>query len=279
MNETWTILDVLNWTKDYFKTKQIPNPRLDAELLIAHSLKIKRLELYLNFDRPLITSERNNIRNLVKRRGNREPLQYIIGDVDFYNCKFEVNPSVLIPRPETEYMVEKILNDDFKPKNILDLCTGSGAIAISLKKEIENVIVTASDISVMALKTAENNAIKNNVEVKFIKSDLFKNIEGKFDLIVSNPPYVDDSIYNKLEPEIFYEPKIALVAQDKGLGIYKTILNEAHNFLTENGTIFFEIGDEQAEEICNYAESKGFQNVKVLKDLSGKDRIIRMENE
>lgn len=279
MNAIWTILDVLNWTTNYFKSKKIPNSRLDAELIISHCLRIKRLELYLKFDQPLEKSERNLIKGLVKRRGRREPLQYLFGEVEFYNCKFEVNPSVLIPRPETEYMVEMILNDKFSPKSILDLCTGSGAIAISLKKEMKNVLVTASDISVDALKTAENNAIKNEVKIKFIQSDLFGNIDDKFDLIVSNPPYVDKTIYENLEPEIFFEPKIALIASEKGLGIYKSILDDAHNYLNKRGVLFFEIGDEQASEIKNYAELRGFKNIKVIEDLNGKDRIMRMEND
>lgn len=277
MNNIWTILDVLNWTANYFKSKKIPNSRLDAELIISHSLNIKRLELYLKFDQPLLNSERDKIRSLVKRRIKREPLQYIVGDVDFYNCTLLVNPSVLIPRPETEFMVEKIINDEYKPSKLLDLCTGSGAIAISLKKEMKNVIVTASDISREALKTAKLNAQNNDVKIEFIESDLFQNINKKYDLIVSNPPYVAEDVYQNLESEIFYEPKIALVTEDKGLKIYKTILDKVHNYLNENGVIYFEIGEEQALKITNYAENHGFRNIEVIKDLAGKDRIIRME--
>ncbi len=277
MNDIWTILDVLNWTKDYFESKKIPNSRLDAELIISHILKIKRLELYLRFDQPLLKSEREEIREMVKRRAKREPLQYLIGEVDFYNCKLNVDSSVLIPRPETEFMVEKILKDDFKPQKILDLCTGSGAIAISLKKEIPNVMVTASDISEKALEIAEKNALKNDVEIKFINSDLFENISGKYDLIVSNPPYVDEDVYSVLEPEIFYEPKIALVAAENGLSIYKSILDVAEKFLNENGVIYFEIGDEQALAISGYARKREFANIRIFKDLNGKDRILRME--
>ena len=218
MNQIWTILDVLSWTTEYFKSKKITNPRLDAELIISYVLKIKRLDIYLKFDQPLISSEKSKIREYVKRRGQREPLQYIIGEIDFYNCKIKVNGNVLIPRPETEYMVDIIIKENFKPRKILDLCTGSGAIAISLKKELIDVNVKASDISENALELAKKNAIINKSDIQFIHSDLFEDIHEKFDLIVSNPPYVDENIYKTLEPEIFFEPKLALVSSDNGLG-------------------------------------------------------------
>ena len=218
MNQIWTILDVLSWTTEYFKSKKITNPRLDAELIISYVLKIKRLDIYLKFDQPLISSEKSKIREYVKRRGQREPLQYIIGEIDFYNCKIKVNGNVLIPRPETEYMVDIIIKENFKPRKILDLCTGSGAIAISLKKQLIDVNVKASDISENALELAKKNAIINKSDIQFIHSDLFEDIHEKFDLIVSNPPYVDENIYKTLEPEIFFEPKLALVSSDNGLG-------------------------------------------------------------
>jgi release factor glutamine methyltransferase len=277
MNQIWTILDVLSWTTEYFKSKKITNPRLDAELIISYVLKIKRLDIYLKFDQPLISSEKSKIREYVKRRGQREPLQYIIGEIDFYNCKIKVNRNVLIPRPETEYMVDIIIKENFKPRKILDLCTGSGAIAISLKKELIDVNVKASDISENALELAKKNAIINKSDIQFIHSDLFEDIHEKFDLIVSNPPYVDENIYKTLEPEIFFEPKLALVSSDNGLGFYKRILQNTPKYLSSKGILYLEIGDEQALVIEKFAKAFGYVNIEIIKDLTNKDRIIRME--
>lgn len=277
--KTWTIIEIVKWTTDFFKQKNIETAKLDAELIVSKVLNKKRLDLYLNFDKPLSPEEKTEIRNLVVKRANREPLQYIFGNTEFYNLNLKVTTDVLIPRPETEQLVDKIVNfEEPKSDKILDLCTGSGAIALSLKLNYTNATVIGSDISKKAIEIAKTNAENNNLDVEFIVSDLFENIEDKFDMIVSNPPYISEEDYLKLEPELTkYEPKLALVAENKGLAIYEKILTEVAEYLNDNGIVWLEIGYNQAESINTIAKANGFNNIQVFKDYNNFDRMVRLQ--
>lgn len=277
-----TVLEALNLSTEYLNKKGIESARLNAELMLAQILNCKRLELYLMFDRPLDESELQQYRNYLSRRGNREPLQYILGEVEFYNIKLKVNNNVLIPRPETELLVEKIIND-YSSKNelrFLDIGVGSGNISIALLKNIPQAHATAIDISEEALALAKENSVINDVQQRMelkkfdILNDDIKSL-GRFDLIISNPPYVSADDFEKLEPELkVYEPKIALTDFYNGLTFYRKIVDMSHSLLNNEGRIYFELGKGQSEEVKKMLNEKGFENVKVIKDYQGIDRII-----
>lgn len=277
-----TVLEALNLSTEYLNKKGIESARLNAELMLAQILNCKRLELYLMFDRPLDESELQQYRNYLSRRGNREPLQYILGEVEFYNIKLKVNNNVLIPRPETELLVEKIIND-YSSKNelrFLDIGVGSGNISIALLKNIPQTHATAIDISEEALALAKENSVINDVQHRMelrkfdILNDDIKSL-GRFDLIISNPPYVSADDFEKLEPELkVYEPKIALTDFYNGLTFYRKIVDLSDLLLNNEGRIYFELGKGQSEEVKKMLNEKGFENVKVIKDYQGIDRII-----
>jgi len=274
---TWTIRELLDWLIIQFENNKITSPKQNAETIISHILNLKRLDTYLHLENEISETQLNSILEITERRKKREPLQYILGETEFYGYEIKVNKSVLIPRPETELLVEKIIRDEKNIKNILDIGTGSGAIVIALKKHFQNSIVVASDVSKDALKTAQENAETNRVQIEFVKSDIFENIAGRFDLIISNPPYIPEAEYEQLPQEIKeHEPKSALQAENNGLFFYDKILQNAKEYLTESGKIYFEIGYDQAEKITKIAKKNGFSVIQVFKDLNGFDRIMRI---
>ncbi len=253
------------------------NAQFDIKLIISHFTGINRLELNLHSKDIVQENIQFEIKQAVQRRIKQEPLQYIFGETEFYDFPIKVNSAVLIPRPETELLVAKIIKNNNSLNSILDLGTGSGAIAIYLAKAFPKAQIIASDISEKALKIARENAKMNNAKIKFIQSDLFQNISKKFDLIVSNPPYISEKEFLELPPEIKnYEPKNALLAEDNGLKFYRKILQQAQSFLQKNGKIYFEIGAEQAHKIEIIAHKQDFQNVAVFHDLNGFDRIMQL---
>ena len=252
--------------------KNIQDYKAEAEWLVALSLKIKRSEVYQEFE---VDKKQLKIFNkALKRRKRGEPLAYIFKSANFYGYDFYVNKNVLIPRPETEELVELALKSISPNSTILDIGTGSGAIAIAISKEI-GAKVTAVDISLKALEVAKENAKINDANVELLSSDLFENLKGrKFDIIISNPPYISQSEYEELMPEVkIYEPKLALVCEEDGLEIYRKIIEKAPEFLNQNGKIFFEIGYLQAEKVCDMLKDK-FKDIKVKKDLQGLDRMV-----
>lgn len=277
-----TVLEAINLSTDYLNKKGIESARLNSELMLAHILRCKRLELYLLFDRPLDESELQQYRIYLSRRAQREPLQYILGEVEFFDVKLKVNKSVLIPRPETELLVEKII-DDFKEKKsfkFLDIGVGSGNISIALLKNISQAIALAIDISEEALSLAKENSISNKVvdRINFVKFDILNDeIEklGRFDLIISNPPYISSQDFETLEPELkFYEPKIALTDFYNGLTFYKKIIEQSSLLLNEKGKIYFELGKGQSSEVKKMLEDKNFVEIKIIKDYQGIERIV-----
>jgi len=275
MNEPWTSLKLIQWTSGHFEKKGIPNPRLDAELLLAHVLKCKRVDLYTGFEKTVGDNHLAEFKVLIERRAKREPLQYIIGETEFWGLKFKVTPDVLIPRPETELLVEESLKFP-EAKNILDIGTGSGCIAISLAKHLPEARITATDISKESLEVAKENAEANSVadRIEFIASDIapwlfFETQEKKFDLIVSNPPYIDPLEIDLLQTEVSqHEPRRALDGGKGGLEIIDKILQEAPDFLKDGGALLLEVGEEQA------AILKTKHPLEVRKDYNGIERIV-----
>ncbi|MCH8494723.1 MAG: peptide chain release factor N(5)-glutamine methyltransferase [Balneolales bacterium] len=277
-NLAWTVLRMLQWGTDWFTQKGVDSPRLSIEWLVADVLQIRRLNLYVQFDRPLSTEELDKIRNFVKRRAKHEPLQYITGSASFYNVEIDVSPAVLIPRSETEELVERILLDhDEATKRVLDIGTGSGCIAIAIAKERPSWEVHAVDLSEEALSVARTNATRNNTEVYFSKGDLFKldaSLPGKWDIIVSNPPYIDRSEEASLDPQVLhYEPSMALFCDNRE-SVYAHIADYAKSHLNTGGKLFLEIHLEHPIE-TEQAYQTGFTQVDILDDLSGRRRFVR----
>ena len=277
-----TVLDALKKTTEYLEKKGIESARVNAEIMLAYILKCKRLQLYLSFDRPLNENEKNLYREFLQRRVSHEPVQYITGIVGFYGLEFQVNKSVLIPRPETEILVETIIENtnENEETNILDIGTGSGNIAISLAKYLPNSKITAIDKSKDALKIAVKNSELNNVkeQINFIENDILNNqnlFDNVFDLVVSNPPYISKKEYNNLEPELNkHEPSIALTDFSDGVIFYKNISKQAKNLLNTKGKLFFEIGAGQSKKIKEIMEQNNFYNIQIIKDYQNHDRVI-----
>lgn len=277
MAETWTLLKLLRWTTDFFAQKKIDNPRLDAELLLAHVLELDRVGLYLNFERPLTATELDTIRPLVKRRGQREPLQYLIGSTGFWSLEFDVTPAVLIPRADTEILVEEALSHVAESGHLLDVGTGSGAIAISLASELPGWQVSALDISIEALKVAQQNAQKNNLaeRVQFLHADLAELPQQQYDLIVSNPPYIAQAEWESLMPEVrCYEPQTALLAEDNGLACYQKLVAQTASRLNPGGWLLVEIGYQQAEAVQQLFADAGLEEIFVRDDYAGQPRVV-----
>ena len=275
----WTIRELLDWLTIQFKNNKITSPKQNAETIISHILKMKRLDIYLHLEKEISKTQFDAISEISTRRKKHEPLQYILGETEFYGYKIKVSNSVLIPRPETELLVERIICEEKNINSILEIGTGSGAIVIALAKSLITEKNDAVDISKLALKTAQQNAELNNVEINFFRSDIFENVIGKYDIIISNPPYISQKGYEQLPKEIKdHEPKSALQAKNNGLYYYEKILQNAKEHLTELGKIYFEIGYDQAEKITETAKENGFSDIQVIKDLNGFDRIMRIFN-
>jgi len=269
------ISEILDDIIHQFSKAGIPTAKTEAEMIISHIFKLKKFDIYLQPDHVIEDKIHDEINALVKKRCQHYPLQYILKEIEFHHITLKITTDVLIPRPETELLVEIIIknmkNDYLK---VLDLCTGSGAIAIALKNAKPNWQITASDISEKALNIAHENAKSNNCQIDFVHSDLFSSIKQKFDLIVSNPPYISESNYQKLDPELFYEPSSALVAPENGIFFYRKIIENCHKFLNLPASIFLEIGQDQVEKITNFANNCQIKNVILKKDYNNLPRYL-----
>ncbi|NLY11614.1 MAG: peptide chain release factor N(5)-glutamine methyltransferase [Firmicutes bacterium] len=286
MEKPRTVLELINLSTEYLKKQGCLNPRLDAELLLAHALDTERINLYLEFDRPLTTKEIDTYRRLIGLRGRRVPTSYLTGSREFLSLDFVVNENVLVPRPETELLVETVLDiakTNFPSKvHILDLCTGSGVIAISLAKFLSDleISVVAADISHDALSVAQENANRLNVaeKITFIESDLFSRLKHNdfqpFNIICSNPPYIPSADIDQLQDEVRQEPRIALDGGSDGLNFYRAILDQAQEYLVPDGFIAFEIGHQQADFLKEYGEKLGYQWCYTKQDYAKLDRVV-----
>ncbi len=272
----WTVLKILDWTTQFFEKQNIDGARLDAELLLADTLKMERVMLYANFDRPMGEDELANYKGAIKRRSAKEPVAYIVGSRGFWNFDFKVDSRVLIPRPDTERLIEVVLEraENMDAKKILDIGTGSGAIAVTLKSELQNVAVTATDICEDALELASENATSLGFAVEFIHSDLFQNLDQTYDIIVSNPPYIAQADKKMLSKDVLdHEPHLALFAED-GLSIYKRLIPRAFEKLNPGGLLAVEIGYDQGEKVLDICKSAGFSDLEIAKDYGGNERVV-----
>lgn len=263
---------------EFLRDKGIEEPEIAAILLISHVLKIDRMKLYLSYNRDLSAEELNIINELLTRRVRHEPIQYIMGETEFMWFKFLVNPSVFIPRPETETVVETLIELAKLSKSpvIFDIGTGSGVIAISVLRFIKDAFVYASDIG--PLDVAQKNAGRLGVKdrIKFFRGDLFEPFRGnqRADFIVSNPPYVKTRDIEFLQPEIReFEPHKSLDGGEDGMKFIKPLIEESKNYLREGGTLILEIGDDNNQKIKDIA-TNFFQEVRIIKDLANKDRVL-----
>ena len=275
-----TVLEVIKKTTDFFAAKGIESPRLNAELLVGHVLALKRMQLYLQFERPLTAAELEAIRPLVRRRGLREPVQYIVGTTDFFGLKLKVDRRALIPRPETERLLEVVTTRQAPaPATILDLGTGSGAIALGLAQHYPAARVTAVDLSDEALALAGENAAACGLaeRVTLLRSNWYADLppEGRYELIVANPPYLSAEETAQAAPEVNgHEPAQALTAAEGGLADLRAILAGAPRFLAPGGWLALETGITQHAELARLAAGAGFKRTESLPDLAGRDRFL-----
>lgn len=275
----WTIRDILKWTRGYFRDGGIVQPRLEAEILLASVLGVDRLHLYLYPEQPLTPEERLRYRDVIKKRRNGVPLQHLTGEVSFLGLRFRVTREALIPRPETEELVEKALAALPRDREVfcLDLGTGSGVIAVCLAKFHPLARVTAVDVSESALALAAENAERHDVSerITFIKSDWFSRVDERFDLIVSNPPYVDEQEIKTLSTEVRrHEPRIALDGGSGGTQRIEELANGLREHLRPGASVLLEIGDGQAQRVAEQMSRVGLVETLVEQDLAGKQRFV-----
>lgn len=294
-DKTWTVLELLTWTTDYFKRSGIESARLDAEVLLAHALETQRLRLYIDYEKPVLQEERDAFRALVQRRAqDRIPVSQLLGEREFWSLPFKVTGDVLTPRPETETLVEWALSKaneasqesaqapEKKGKlRILDIGTGSGAIPLALASELPYAELVATDLSSVALQIASENAdeLRMGERIRFVEGDLFEPLKKEpakepFDLIVSNPPYVARADEGSLPPELAHEPEMALFAGPDGLDVIRRLVAEAGDHLSSGGWLGIELSPEQADEVEGLLTEAGFTDVERRFDLASRARVV-----
>jgi release factor glutamine methyltransferase len=255
----------------------------EIEIILEYLLGVERIDLYLHGPQLIDDNILNRFNDIVKRRLTRYPLQYILGEMYFYGRKFELTPSVMVPTPETELLCELAINyinnEEIRKGSILDIGTGSGVIAVTMACEVQDLTVTTADISPEALEIAKQNAVNHEVaaRINFIQSDIFSNIQqdNKFDLILSNPPYISEEEYKALPPEVLADPKIALVSGAEGLDLIKKIMNKAPGYLKPDGRLMFEIGYNQSALVAQISEKDlRYKSISIIKDLNDIDRVV-----
>jgi release factor glutamine methyltransferase len=275
-----TLLDIVNLSAHFLQQRGIQRARREAEELIAAILDLRRIDLYLQFEKPLIEPELRRLRRALDRRGRREPFSYVVGRVTFSGVTLQVTPAVLVPRPETEILVEKIkgvlAKEELRDKILWDCCTGSGCIAISLKKRFPQLSVIATDLCPKALAVAQQNAVANGVEITFLQGDLFSPMaHQQCDFFVSNPPYIAQKEFFLLDPEVRnYEPKLALISGETGYEFYQRIASSLDLYLKAPGRGWLEIGSDQGEGVKNLFHS---WKCWVESDWANHDRFFFLE--
>jgi release factor glutamine methyltransferase len=275
--EVWTTLKVLDWTKEFLAGKGVDNARREAEWMLCAATGLDRVGLYLNFERPLNDAELSAYRAMVARRGRREPLQHILGTQEFFGLDFDVTPDVLIPRHDTETLVNEALIRMPQARTLLDIGTGSGCIAVALACKLPSAAVAATDISGAALAVAGKNADKHRAMVEFLQGSLLNPVAGRmFDLIVSNPPYIPQKDIESLEPEVRdFDPRTALNGGVDGLDIYRELIPAALSCLNPGGWLLVEVGAEQAADVAELFRSvTGFGETVTARDPGGIERVV-----
>ena len=277
-----TLREIKSKTEKFFSEKGIPNGTLDTDLILSHALKLKRLDLYLDLERPIYEKELAHMREMVRRRAMREPLQYILGESYFFNCSLRVDKRALIPRPETELLVDQVLPLLQDTEHILELGTGSGAIVCALAKSglAAKIIAVDRDSEALALAKSNADALALSEQITFLESDWFSAVspEIQFDMIISNPPYLSEELYESAEPEVKdFEPKQALLSGDAGMSDLKKIIEQAYRFLKPGGYLVFETGTDQHAELSEEAQRIGYPGIKTTQDLNGYDRFLWMQ--
>tara|TARA_B100000579_G_scaffold434662_1_gene456025 strand:+ start:714 stop:1580 length:867 start_codon:yes stop_codon:yes gene_type:complete len=280
----WRLIDLIKWGETYFKDKNFDNPRSEIEWLLEELLNYKKIDLYLKFEEEIDSGKLFILKSWIKRRVSREPLQYITGKADFYGRSYFVNNKVLIPRPETEILIDAAIKNLLKKKNpfIIDIGTGSGCIGITLAIEIKKSNVLSIDISKDALLIAKNNAENHNIKnIEFLEIDILKNdINKKADLIISNPPYISKNELSTLMPEVKnHEPKISLTDNKDGFTFYERFVYLFPKILKNDGAAIIEVGrEDHSIRVLEIFKKNGMKNIKVIKDLNSDNRAIIINN-
>ena len=280
-----TIAEVLTLSTTFLSDKKIDRARRSAEELLASILALKRMDLYLQYDRPLLEGELERMRTLLKRRSTGEPLEQVLGEIEFYHCQLAITPDVLIPRQETEILVDliakKIKERPVLGRSLWDLCTGSGCIGLSLKKSFSELNVSLSDLCPKALALAKKNAEANQLQVDLRLGDLLEPFFGETaDFIICNPPYISQKEYEALDPGVRdFEPRSALLAGERGTEFYERMARELPPFLRPGAQIFFEIGSGQGAAVQEIFSSLPWRRSRLLLDWAGKDRFFFLEIE
>jgi release factor glutamine methyltransferase len=284
--QVWTIASILKTVTPYLGERDCENPRLDAEILLAHVLGVSRVELYTGYERPLLPAELQSYRELVKRRAGGEPAAYLVGTKGFYSLDFEVGPGVLVPRPETEFLVSVAIEEAKSRKGVVrvaDIGTGSGCVAVALAVYVQGVEVVATEKSAEAAGYARRNAVKHNVQerVSIVEGELLEPLARMYskaglDIIVSNPPYVTEKEFENLPATVRkYEPREALVAGEDGTEYHMVIAEAAAGFLDKDGLLALEVGMGQAEKVALLISDTGqFGEPRIVKDFSGIERVV-----
>jgi len=280
----WRLIDLINWGETYFRDKNFDNPRSEIEWLLQDLLNYKKIDLYLKFEEEIDSEKLFILKSWIKRRVSREPSQYITGKADFYGRSYFVNNKVLIPRPETEILIDAAIKNLLEKKNpfIIDIGTGSGCIGITLAIEIKNSNVLSIDISKDALLIAKNNAESHNIKnIKFLEIDVLKNdINQKADLIISNPPYISKNELSTLMPEVRnHEPKISLTDNKDGFTFYERFVSLLPKILKNDGAAIIEVGrEEHSTRVLEIFKKNGIKNIKFIKDLNNDNRAVIINN-
>lgn len=275
--EVWTTLKILAWTKEYLLAKGVENARLEAEWLLCAAMGLDRVGLYLQYDKPLTDTELAAYRSMVSRRGKREPLQHILGSQEFYGRDFEVTSEVLIPRHDTETLIVEALLHHPAAGSVLDIGTGSGCIAVTLKCELSRATVTATDISENTLIVARRNATRHGADIEFLLGSLFEPVGNRrLDLIVSNPPYIPSADIDTLDREVRdFDPRSALDGGMDGLDIYRQLVPGAVHHLNPGGWLFVEVGCGQCQDVAHlFTKTGSFNEPIIAKDPGGIERVV-----
>lgn len=282
-NQIWRVIDILNWGEDYFKSKGFESPKKEIEWLLCDLLNYKRIDLYVQFEQPIHRPQLKQLREWIKRRIGREPLQYITGKTEFYGHKFNITTDVLIPRPETERVVDVALYSigNIKTPKVLEVGSGSGCIAIAMGAERNDALIESVDVSETAITQAEKNADLNELSnIDFKVMDFLKEIpEGRFDLLVSNPPYIPEKEMSETMPEVHqYEPKIALTDEGDGLTFYRRFAEVGKSLIKPGGWMVLEVGlGEHPSKAVDIFQSAGYTQLELIPDYNSDERVLKIQ--